>query len=115
MRAHRLGRGGEEVAPAVPSGVFGPHQPKIRFVNQRRGLERLARRFSGEFLRGQAAQFGVDQREQLLRGPRVALLDGREDSGYFVHGPTAPGVNPSTSSDRFRARTLGVTHEGWCE
>jgi hypothetical protein len=41
--AHRLGRRREEVSTAVPLlGFLGVHQAQIRFVDQRRGLERLA-------------------------------------------------------------------------
>ena len=83
------------MAPAVPSGVFGPHQPKIRLVDQRRSLECLAGCFMGELLRGQAAQFAVEQREQLLGGLRIALLDGREDSGNVIHRRAVPRAVPS--------------------
>src|SRR5262249_10814447 len=40
----------------------------------------------------QFAQLVVDQRQELLRCSRVALLDGRQDTGYFGHGikPTPP-------------------------
>ena len=38
------------------------------------------------FSRGQPAQLVVDQREQLLGGLWVALLDRREDPGHFGHG-----------------------------
>jgi hypothetical protein len=93
--AHRLRGGGEEVAPAVPSRIFGPYKSKIGFVHQRRGLERLAGCFTGKLLRGQTAQFGVDQREQLLCGPRIALLDGREDSGNVIHRRAVPRAVPS--------------------
>ncbi len=74
--AHGLGRRGEEVAPAVP----GPHrvrihQPQIGLVDQGRGLERLARLLVREPQGCQLPQLVVDQRQQLLGGPRVALLD----------------------------------------
>ena len=41
--AHRLGRGGEEVPPAVPMPcLVHVHEPNVGFVNQGRGLEGLA-------------------------------------------------------------------------
>ena len=41
--AHGLGRGGEEVAAAVPvPGLLGVDQPEVRLVDQGGGLERLA-------------------------------------------------------------------------
>jgi len=61
--AHGLGSSSEEVAAAVPVlDRLDVHQPQIRLVNQRRGLERLARLLLGEALRRQLAQLVVDQR-----------------------------------------------------
>ena len=51
---HRFSRGGEEVATAVPAlKVICVHQPQISFVDQGRGLERLARASPGQSLGGQ--------------------------------------------------------------
>jgi hypothetical protein len=36
-------------------------------------------------LRGEFAQFLIDERQELLSGVRVALLDEREDAGDFIH------------------------------
>jgi hypothetical protein len=65
-------------------------------MNQVGGLERLTRRFLGELLSRQFAQLVIDQRQQLLGGMRVALLDGQQEAGYFGHGintqePMKPG------------------------
>jgi hypothetical protein len=46
-------------------------------MHQRRGLQGLAGLLVGKFLGRQLAQLIVNQRQQLLRGVRVALLDGR--------------------------------------
>ena len=54
-------------------------------MDQGRGLERLPGLLLGQPLRGQLAQLVVDQRQELLGGLRVALLDGREDAGHVVH------------------------------
>ena len=61
------------------------HQPKIGFVDQGRGLERLAGLLLGQFLRRQLAQLVVDQRQKLLGGVGIALLDGGQDAGNVVH------------------------------
>jgi hypothetical protein len=45
-------------------------------MDQGRGLERLPGLFVGQLLGSQAAQLVVDQRQELLGGVRVALLDG---------------------------------------
>ena len=84
--AHGLGGGGEEMAAAVPvRAPVAADQPQVGFVDQRRGLQRLPGLLLGQPLRGQLAQFVVDQRQELLRGVRVALLDGGQDAGDVIH------------------------------
>ena len=61
------------------------HQPQVGLVDQGRGLERLARLLLGQPLRRQLAQLVVDQRQELLGGGRVALLDGGQDAGDVAH------------------------------
>ena len=52
--AHGLGRGGEEVAAAVPVlHAVHIHQPHEGLMNQGRGLQRLARFFRGQPLSGE--------------------------------------------------------------
>ena len=68
--AHRLGRGGEEVAPAVPVlGLVHVDQPEIRLVDQGRGLERLAGLLLGQLLGGQAAQLARRPAGAVARRP----------------------------------------------
>jgi hypothetical protein len=55
------------------------HQPQIRLVYQRRRLERLPRLLLRELLPREPAQLVIDQRQQLLGGLRIALLNGRQD------------------------------------
>jgi hypothetical protein len=45
-------------------------------VNQGRGLQRLTGLLLSEFLRCQLAEFIVDEWQELLRGVRIASLDG---------------------------------------
>ena len=77
----------KEVPATVPAlgGLSPINQSQISFVDQCGGLKRLARLFLGQPLGGQPAQFVVDQRQQLLGGMRVALLDGGQDAGDFIH------------------------------
>ena len=70
------------------------HQPQVRLVDQGRRLERLAGLLLGQLLRGQPAQLVVDQRQELLGGLRVALLDGGQDARDFGHGPNANASKP---------------------
>jgi hypothetical protein len=74
---HRFGGGGEEVFPGVPVlRVVHAGQAQVGFVDQRRGVEGLARLLLRQLLGGQPAQLVVDQRQELLGGVGVALLDG---------------------------------------
>src|SRR5262249_47567363 len=87
-------------------------QPQVRLVDQRRGLEALAGLLPGQPLGGEPTQLVVDQGPELLGGPRVAVPDGREDAGDFVHagrclGPStrpAPTTGPGASSPRLGSR-----------
>ena len=59
---HGLGRGSEEVFAVLPVILPGADQPQVGFVNEGRGLERLARSLLGELLRRELAQLLVDER-----------------------------------------------------
>ena len=65
--------------------VVGADEPEVRLVDQGGGLERLAGLLLGQPLGGELAQLVVDQRQELLGGLGVALLDGREDAGHVGH------------------------------
>jgi hypothetical protein len=58
-------------------------------MHQRGRLERLPRLLIGEPRRGQLPQFVIDQRQELLGSPRVALGGGVEDGGDLVHRSAA--------------------------
>ena len=70
---------------------LGIDQPEVGLVDQGGGLEGLPRLLLGQLLRGQFAQLVVDQRQQLLGGLGVALLDRREDPCHFIHRRRRPG------------------------
>ena len=78
--AHGLGRGGEEVAAAIPGRwrLSVRHQAQVRLVDQGRGLKRLSRLFLSQPLGRQLAELVVDQRQQLLGGRRVAVRRWRD-------------------------------------
>src|SRR5262249_38523805 len=82
---HGLGRGGEEVAAALPARVVRPHEPEIGLVDQGGGLERLARLLLRQPPDGEPPQLVLDQGQELLSRLLVATLDGREDAGHVVH------------------------------
>ena len=83
---HGLGGSKEEMAPAIPR-LFGivADETQIGFVDQGGGVEGLSRFFVGEFLGGEFAQLVVDQRQQLIGGVQIALLDGLQNLGDGSH------------------------------
>src|SRR5262249_31887000 len=94
--AHRF-RGGEKKVATVgkrsrpgsasPVSILLPalHQSQVRFMDQGRGIERLPRLLVRELLGRQFAQLLVDQRQELLGGGRIALLDGGQDARDVAH------------------------------
>ena len=65
-------------------GLLGIHQPDVRLMHQRRGLQRLARLLLGHLGGGQLPQFLVDQRQELLGRLRFALFDPRQDQSHVA-------------------------------
>jgi hypothetical protein len=75
------------MSAALPSHIgFLIDQTDVRFVDQGRGRERVPRFFLRDPGGGQASQFLVNQRQKLVGGLRVALLDRRQDLGHGAHG-----------------------------
>ena len=107
--AHRLRGRREEVSAAVPLRlVTFADEPEIGLVHQVGRLEALPRGLAGEPLGGQPAQFLVDQGQELLGGPRVALLDRREDVRDVAHRSESPESSNPAASTRPRAPSLGL-------
>ena len=95
---HRFRRRAKEMAARIPLLRRVPfYEPQVRLVHERRRLECLPRPFLGQFLRGQSSQLFVDQRQQLLRSVRVALLDGAENAVRDVGGSRNLQEMPSAS------------------
>ena len=84
--SHRLGGGGEEVPPRIPArGLHAADELNVSVVNQSRGLQSLPGLLVDQLLRGQLAQFVVDERQELLGGLWIALIDGGQDASDFIH------------------------------
>src|SRR4051794_7275756 len=71
---HGLGRGGEEVAAAVPAGVLVSDESEVGLVDQGGRLERLAGLLVGQLLDRKLPELVVDQREQFGR-PGLSPVD----------------------------------------
>ena len=87
---HRLRRRREEMPAAVPTlRPLRPRHPQVRFMHQRRRLERLPRLLLRQPLRRQLPQLIVHQRQEAFRWLLLTALDPLEDHGDIpgVHGP----------------------------
>ena len=82
-------RGGrKKMSSAVPALSFvRVYEPYIRFMNQGRGLERLALLFLRQLLRRKLAKLVVNQRQKSLGGVGVALLNSGQDARDLTHTP----------------------------
>src|SRR5262249_32432493 len=80
---HRFGGGGEEVTAI--GELLVTNQAQVRLMHQRGGVERLPCLFLTELLRSEFAQLVVDQRQQLVGGVRIALVDGLENVSDVGH------------------------------
>lgn len=80
---HRLGRGGEEVPPAVEVPVAD--QPEVGFMHQRGGIEGVARLLRRHPRSGELPQLLINEREEFGGGAAVARRTGVENLCHFRH------------------------------
>ncbi len=109
--SHRLRGRREEMRPRIPLlSLLHVDQPYVRFMHQRRGLERLPRPFLGHFLGGQLAEFVVHEGQKLLGGRRITVIDLRQNACNIGHGryPPAP-IRPSVILSRCLAHTATLS------
>ena len=73
--------------------LFRVNEPNIRFMHERRGLQRLVRFLLGHLGSGQLPQLFINQRQQLLGGRRIAGFNLAENACDVAHGPGSPQRN----------------------
>jgi hypothetical protein len=81
--AHHLGRQREELRPVLPRQSSLLDESKIRFVNERGRLQRVARFFSSEVCTGAPAQIPVHQRDKALARGIVASGPGSKQGCHI--------------------------------
>ena len=79
---HGFGSRGEEMRSIGKDSIA---QAKPGLVHQRGRLKRMSRLFPRHLLRGQLAQFLIDQRQQFVGGIAVALLRAVENARDIAH------------------------------
>ncbi len=61
-------------------------------MNERRRLQRLSRFLLDHLCDGQFAKFVINQRQKLVSGMGITLLNGGQDLSHFGHGAPARGM-----------------------
>ena len=79
---------------------LGTTRRRYGFVDQRRRLQRVPPRFVGQASGGEAAQFGVDQGQELVGGVCVALLEGVDQARAAWHDHRAVQAVQQTRSSK---------------
>jgi hypothetical protein len=83
---HGRGSRGKEMLPILISlRLIALDEFQKGFMHERCAVQGLPRFFQAQFLGRQLAKLIIDQRQQLLRGLGLTLLDRREDAGDGVH------------------------------
>ena len=86
MRRIDFGGGAEKVGAALEFLGAAGRKPQPCFVNERGGLQGLARGLLSHFGGGHAAQVLVNERKQLVGGGGVAVLYCLKNARYVTHG-----------------------------
>ena len=94
---HRLGGRREEMGAILPGRLRVGAQAEPGFVDQGGRLQGMARGFAGHLLRGHAAEFAIDKRQQGLGGLRSASLDRLKDLPDLAHVPAGTPQPPLRS------------------
>jgi len=71
--AHHLGGDPDEVTATFPVHLLKRGEPEVEFVDQRGGLEGVARHFRAEVMRGKAAEISVNQTRQFVQRTVIAI------------------------------------------
>jgi hypothetical protein len=81
---HQLRRHREEMRAILPPHLARINQPQIGLVDQRRGLQRVARLLAVHVVSGQSAQLFINQRHELLQRQLIASAPGQQQMSDFL-------------------------------
>ena len=96
---HEPSRHREKVRAILPPDATNINEPEVDLVDERRGLENVARTFASHLPLCQTAQFLVHEREQLLQGSGVAVPPLDQQGCYVAQrsrGPSPVRSRPAT-------------------
>jgi hypothetical protein len=82
--AHGLGGGGEEMGAIFEGRVVAADEAQPNLMHQSGGLEGVTCGAVGHLIRRELAQLRINQRQQLIGGLGVAVLDGLKNAGHVA-------------------------------
>jgi hypothetical protein len=86
---HQLRRYREEVRPVLPRHALQVHQPQVRLVDQRRGLQSVPAALAAHEVAGQAPKLFVNDGRELVERFPVSAAPGLEQDS-----DVRPGIRP---------------------
>jgi hypothetical protein len=100
---HRLSRRAKKMRPTFPALTLAT-DPQPRFMNQRRRLQRLSRRFTRHLLRSHATQFRINQGKKLIGRDVAFPAEPIEQLGEIVRAVhiTAQKLRTNAARRQFR-------------
>ena len=78
---HQAARHRKEVCSILPADFLYLEQTQVRLVDKSTRLKRMARAFSCHIAAGQASEFRVDERDQLVERRLIAGTPGNQQFG----------------------------------
>ncbi len=106
---HGSRSGCEEMTPMIPTGVSVADQTHVGFMHQRRWFQGLPWPHVRHSCPGKYPQLVIDQRQQLVGGPRVAVANGVQElgDGFRVWGRHVEELAWTTVEGRLKNRCRG--------
>jgi hypothetical protein len=105
--AHGLGRGGEEVASAIPRLLrVRSNKPQVRLVDEGGRLQRLPGLLRRQTGGCESPQFVVDDRQQVVGRPAAAASSRRVTSG--MRPSLTAAARPGTDNPPLMKRTTTI-------
>ncbi len=100
----RLSGDGKEMGPVLPFGALLIHQFQVSLVDECSRLECVARALLLHQLFGERSQTVVNQRQELIRRPAVALAGVHEELGNV--SVAGRHLGPQNSGEKMRLRVV---------
>src|SRR5260370_27708303 len=100
---HGLGGRAKEKRAVLPLRLRVAAEPQPGFMDERGGLQCVARPFAGHQVGGETAEFAINQRQELFSGLRIALFNALEYASDAAHARQIKRAATTIKPNSFRA------------